>query len=139
MPKRVSTRRIKANRHYQYDEAAEALELTYQTLRSWRVKGLPVMTGGRPHLILGEDLIAFVKAQQRPCLKMAPDQLRCFKCGPTRALDRVVFYTAYTPQRGQLEAVCEVCEGPSFRFAGASSLAEKAQFFEIVRDNPPQG
>jgi hypothetical protein len=135
MAKRGSVRRIKANRHYTYRDAADALGFKPQTIRAWCKAGLQVMTDTRPHLILGANLIAFQKARQKPSAKMAPDQLRCFKCGPTRALDRIVFYTPYTPHRGQLEAICEVCGGACFRFEGAKRLGEKARFFEIVKNN----
>lgn len=137
---RVSTRRIKKHRHYEYYEAADAMGLTPQTIRSWRQAGLRVMTDQRPHLILGEDLIAFVKERQKPTQKMAPDQFRCFTCQRlTRPLDRLVFYTPITPSRGQLECACEVCEGQCFRFVGAQSLTGLAQFFEIVTNDSSQG
>jgi hypothetical protein len=140
MSKRVSTRRIKANRHYPYDIAADLLGITPQTLRTWRKAGLRVMTDTRPHLILGEDLIAFIEVHQKPPAKMAPDEFKCLTCKrPTRPLERLVFYTPLTKHRGQLEAVCEVCEGQCFRFAGETSLTKTAQFLEIVRNNPSQG
>jgi hypothetical protein len=137
MGKRGSTRGIKANRHYTYEDAADTLGPTYQTIRSWRGKGLRVMTSSRPHLILGEDLIAFIKSQHQPSGKMEPDQFRCFTCkNPRRALDRIVFYTRTAPKRGQLEAVCDECEGRCFRFVGEAALPQLAQYFEIVRNDP---
>lgn len=134
MAKRVSTRRIKKNRHYSYELAADALGLSQGTVRSWRAKGLEVMTDERPHIILGETLIAFIAAQQMPPRKMALDQFRCMACRRlTRPLGGVVFYTPITPSRGQLEALCETCEGQCFRFAGEGGLVKLAQLVEIVR------
>jgi hypothetical protein len=139
MGKRGSTRGIKVNRHYTYEDAADVLGLTYRTIRAWREKGLCVMTSSRPHLILGEDLIGFIESQHQPSGRLEPDQFRCFTCqAPRRALDRIVFYTSTAPKRGQLEAICEVCEGRCFRFAGEAGLPKLAQYFEIVRNELTQ-
>jgi len=139
MAKRVSTRRIKANRHYPYEDAADVLGLSSQTVRSWRSQSLEVMTDKRPHIILGENLIRFIEARQKPASKMAPDQFRCMTCKrPTRPLDGVVFYNPLTPTRGQLKALCEECEGQCFRFASERGLPKLARFFEIVRTNESQ-
>ena len=106
MAKRVSTRRIGKHRHYQYYEAADALCVSVQTVRKWRTLGLPVMTATRPHIILGEHLIAFAKDRQKPSNPMACDEFRCFTCTVhVRALDRVVFYVPYTPVRGHFPSV----------------------------------
>ncbi len=87
-------------------------------------------------MIVGEDLIAFIKAKTKPANQMAPDQFRSLTCKtPTRPLDRVVFYTPYSALHGQLEAFCEVCEGQCRRFASERSLSQLAQYFEIVRNS----
>lgn len=139
MAKKVSTRRIKANRHYRYDDAARLLGLSTQTVRGWRKEGLIVLTGKKPHVILGEHLIEFVEARQKPRIQMEPDQFRCFTCQvPRRALDRVVFYTDLTASRGQLEAFCEECGGTCSRFSARSKLPGLTPFFEIVMPKVPQ-
>ncbi|MDJ0825299.1 MAG: helix-turn-helix domain-containing protein [Rhodobacter sp.] len=139
MAKRVLIRALKRHRHYTYDEAADALGVTVQTVRSWRAQGLPVMTEKRPHLMLGEDLAAFHKRRNKPPNKPAKDRFRCFRCRDnTRPLDGIVFYTSLTPKRGQLEAVCGVCGNPCFRFASEAGLADLSTIFEIVRNGPSQ-
>lgn len=60
MAKRVSTHGIKANRHYTYEDAALKLGLSVQTVRTWARQDLKAMKDTRPHLILGEDLAAFI-------------------------------------------------------------------------------
>lgn len=136
MGRRLSARLVKANRHYTYPDAAYLLDRKEATVRSWRKAGLVVITDTRPHVIVGEDLIAFIKAKTKPANQMAPDQFRCLTCKtPTRPLDRVVFYTPYSALHGQLEAFCEVCEGQCRRFASERSLSQLAQYFEIVRNS----
>ena len=135
MAKRVSIRSVKANRHYQYEDASELLGVSIQTVRSWKGKGLYVMTDKRPHLILGEDLISFLANRQKPKLKLSFEQFWCMTCKQaTVPLDRIAFYRAHTPQRGQLEAECPVCARSCYRFCGQSSLIKIRQHLEVVRN-----
>ena len=139
MAKRVSTRALKKHRHYTYEDAADALGVTAQTVRSWRAHGLRVLDEKRPHLMLGEDLIVFLKARQAPAERPAPGTFRCFSCREqTRPLDGVAFYTPLGPNRGQLEALCGECQGLCFRFASEASLGRLGAFLEIVRCDPTQ-
>jgi hypothetical protein len=64
MAKRVSTRKIKKHRLYDYVEAGEALGITPHTVRAWRPLGLEVMTASIPHYILGAELIRFIEEKQ---------------------------------------------------------------------------
>lgn len=79
MPKRVSTRKIKKDRLYTYEEAGDALGLTSHTLRTWRPLGLKVMTSGTPHYILGAELIAHIERKKgQRSVKLGMDQMYCF-------------------------------------------------------------
>jgi hypothetical protein len=134
MAKRVSTRRIKRHRLYTYDEAGTALGLTSHTVRSWRSKGLQVMTARQPHYILGETLIAYVAEKQtkrssKPCL----DKMRCFTCGQQkRPLGALVDYIPITETRGQLTGLCETCEGAMYCFAGKAGLGKFDGIYDIA-------
>lgn len=139
MARRVSVRGIGKNRHYTYEQASDALGLSVQTIRAWKGLGLAVMTDTRPHVIVGEDLIAFVLSRRKPTVRPAPDQFRCFTCQTlTRPLEGIVFYTPLTSTRGNLEAICERCEEPVFKFAGERRLSELGRTLEIVRSKPKQ-
>jgi L,D-transpeptidase catalytic domain len=56
------------------------------TVRHWvKCQGLPVLTDRRPHLILGCDLVAFLKARrQSRTRKSARGELYCLKCRAPR-------------------------------------------------------
>ena len=134
MAKRVSTRMIKKHRHYTYDEAADALGVSVQTVRSWRDGGLAVMTGRRPHYILGEALIEFhATRHQSRSVNMTVDQFYCLTCHtPRKPLGMMVDYIPITDRRGRLSTLCEVCGGPCQRFASRSSLKDLGQIFDIA-------
>lgn len=134
MAKRVSTRRVKKDRLYTYEDAADALNLASATVRSWRSLGLIVMAKSKPHYILGEALIEFVTSQRakrasEPCL----DKMRCFTCAEQKApFGAMVDYIPITGTRGQLVGLCETCDGPLYRFAGKASLSKFDGIFDIA-------
>ena len=140
MAKRVSTRGIKKDRHYTYEMAAELLGVSIQTVRSWRRLGLVVLVAKKPHYILGEALIEFLrKRQEKRFFKMRADQFNCFTCrSPQRPYGMMVDYVPINDVRGILEALCEVCEGCCHRFTNEASLKELGEIFEIARRSARQ-
>lgn len=137
MAKRVSTRRIKKHRLYSYDEAGMSLCITPHTVRSWRSLGLNVMTSSTPHYILGAELIRYIaETQAKRSVKMACDEMYCFKCkGPRKPLWAIVDYVPINDARGRLSGLCETCEGGLQRFVSKDDLGKFGQFFEIAIKN----
>lgn len=140
MAKRVSTRRIKKDRLYTYEDAAELLGVSVQTVRSWRALGLVVMSDRKPHYILGEALIEFLEARQtKRAVKMAPDQVLCLSCrAPRRPYGMMLDYVSTNASRGRLIGLCEVCDGPCQRFASRASLETLSQIFDIATGKDQQ-
>ena len=133
MAKRFSSRRLSKNRHYTYDDAFDVLGVSKNTLRAWREKGLPVMTETRPHLILGEDLIAFLDARQKPGRKTKLDEFRCFKCQALRRpAGGIVTYEQIGRKSGRLGAECATCGTICFKFFNPARLTELARIVEVV-------
>jgi excisionase family DNA binding protein len=132
--RRPDWRRIKTLRSYTIEEAATALEVHRNAIRYWIKKGgLPVLADQRPHLILGTDLVAFLKARRatarRPC---GPGQLFCLKCRqPQTPAGGMVDYQPTTPTRGVLVAMCPECETLMRRFVSRARLAVVAQQFDL--------
>lgn len=124
--RRINPRLIKIHRAYSADEAARALGVHKNSVRGWIKKGLPVVDGGRPVLILGHELRAFLdrkrKAGKRPC---PPGTIYCLKCreprGPALGM---VEYVARNAATGDLTALCETCGTMMFRRARRSDVAE---------------
>ena len=137
MGKRVSVQKVKKDRHYTYEEAADLLRLTSHTVRSWRPKGLSVMDSRKPHLILGEALIEYVERNKtKRSLQLCVDQMLCFTCkAPRRPLGGLVDYVPFTDTRGRLVGLCEVCEGSVQKFATKARLHEFDEIFDIAIKN----
>lgn len=134
MAKRVSTRKVKKDRLYTYEDAGDLLNLSSATVRSWRSLGLVVMTESKPHYILGEALIEFVASQQaKRASKPSLGKMRCFTCAEQKApFGAMVDYIPITNSRGQLMGLCETCDGPLYRFAGKASLSKLDGIFDIA-------
>tara|TARA_R110000868_G_scaffold411730_1_gene708144 strand:- start:10317 stop:10736 length:420 start_codon:yes stop_codon:yes gene_type:complete len=137
MPKRVSARKIKTHNQYTYEQAADVLDVSVQTVRSWRRLGLDVLDSQKPHLILGFALKDFLtKRANKPRRRLARDQFLCMTCNaPRRACGGMADYLPYTDTRGRLEALCEVCEGPCGKFASPKLCAELAPILTIFIRN----
>jgi hypothetical protein len=140
MAKRVSTQRIRKHRHYTYEDAAELLGVSVQTVRSWKGQGLEVLDEGRPHYILGEALIEFLADRQRKTRSvLAPDQVYCFSCrAPKRPLGLMVDYVPINASRGRLVALCETCEGTCQKFASKAGLKALGGILDIGTGNGSQ-
>lgn len=137
MAKRLSARRIKAQRTYTYEEAGDALGVTMQTVRAWRRDGLAVMDGQKPHLILGAVLKAFIanRAKKSKAI-LAPHEFHCMSCrAPREAYGGMADYVAITPTRGVLSTLCGVCEGQCVKFASNAQLPAFAEKLTIAISN----
>ena len=137
MAKRVSPRKIKIHNQYTYEQAADALGVSVQTVRLWRKSGLPVLVSQKPHLILGFALKDFLnKRSNKTARRLARDQFLCMACNAARrAYGAMADYLPYTTTRGRLEALCEACQGPCGKFASPSLCAELAPILTIATRN----
>ena len=108
--RRPNGRAIKSNRTYTVDEAARTTGSSPVTIRRWLGKGLPAMTDRKPALILGEDLIAFLKARKPARQKCRPPECYCLKCRVPRepAFDTVEIIPI-NATTGNMRALCADC------------------------------
>lgn len=122
---RINPRRAKLHRSYDVGELADRLDVHKNTVRQWIKRGLPVVDGACPVLILGSDFQAWWneqrKAAKRPC---QPGQMFCFKCRePKRPALGMVEYVATNAVTGNLKAICETCETVMHQRARLANLA----------------
>lgn len=126
MARRVRVQGIKAHRCYTIKEAAECTGVTPQTVRRWVKGGLRIMVSQRPFLILGADLKAFLKQDQKKPSSALPDgHFYCLSCrekGPPALA--MTEYEALSPKHGMLRGFCGNCEGPVARIVSKSHLPD---------------
>jgi excisionase family DNA binding protein len=132
--RRADWRRVKSALNYTVDEAARTLQVHRGTVRHWIKKhGLPVLTERRPHLILGPDLVAYLKAlRQSRKRKCGRGELYCLKCrAPRKPVEGLLEYRPLSPSHGVLVGVCDHCETLLRRFVSSARAAEIAQEFNL--------
>ena len=133
MIRRGRARRIKRNRSYEVNEAAEMLGVTPQTVRAWTRQGLPIIDDRRPFLIIGEALKDFLGAREKSRSRpLALGEFYCFRCKvPTTSALGLADYSPRTATSGRLETFCAQCEGPCGRMVSRADLPRWAGFLEI--------
>ena len=109
----ASWRRIKKLRSYTYEQAARKLDVSERTVQEWvRKHGLRAFTEQRPHIIIGEDMIAFLRrrANDRK-VPLSLSQFYCLRCRAARKpAFGIVQCDTSRPGAAAVTAFCGVCE-----------------------------
>lgn len=84
MRRRPSYRAIHTHLSYTVDELARATGVCKATVRRWLKAGLPAITDMRPALIVGADVIAFLRQRRRSARRCKLGELFCFACREPR-------------------------------------------------------
>jgi excisionase family DNA binding protein len=132
--RRADWRRVKGLRNYTIDEAAKSLNVHKATVRHWiKKRGLPVLSERRPHLILGRDLVAFLKVERASRKrKCGRGELYCVKCRvPRRPVAGLLEYRCSSPGHGVLVGVCSQCETLLRRFVSKQRAWAVTQEFGL--------
>ena len=108
--RQANWRAVKLHRNYTVDDASRALGVSKVTVRRWLRKGLPSISERKPILILGSDLINFLRARRDRKQKCQLDECYCFSCrAPRRPAFNAAELISVTNTSGNLRALCEAC------------------------------
>jgi excisionase family DNA binding protein len=119
-------RLAKIHRNYAVEEVAVLFGVGRNTVREWIKRGLPLTDDRRPMLILGSDLVAFLRARRgknkRTC---QPGEIYCVRCREPRApAGDMAEYQPVTETQGNLVAICSGCEAMMYRRVNLSRLEQ---------------
>ena len=118
MSKRHPNPRLaKIHRNYTVEEVAGVFGVHRNTVRQWVKSGLPTSDKLRPILILGADLVVFLRARRvknkRTC---QPGEMYCVRCRAPRApAGDMADYEPLTATQGNLIGMCPACEAMMYR------------------------
>lgn len=114
---RPNHRLVKLHRSYTAEEVAGLFGLHRNTVRQWVKRGLATSDDRRPVLILGRDLVDYLKSRRvDPKRRCAPGEMFCLRCRVPRAgAEGVARYVPHTAAVGNLTAACSVCGCQMFR------------------------
>ena len=125
MSKRHPNPRLaKIHRNYTVEEVAGVFGVHRNTVREWVKRGLPTSDERRPLLILGADLVAFLRARRvknkRTC---QPGEMYCLRCRAPRApAGDMADYLPATTTLGNLTGICSECVTMMYRRASLARI-----------------
>lgn len=104
-------RLVKIHRNYTVDEIARLFGIHKNTARNWIKNGLAIIDDKHPMLILGQDLVSFLKKRRvKNKQTCKPEELYCVKCRrPRFPAGDMAGYTSITETFGKLTAICPDC------------------------------
>ena len=121
-----SHRLVKIHRSYTVEEASTLLSVHRNTVREWIKRGLPTSDYQRPLLILGRDLVHFLRARRlknkRTC---KPGEIYCVRCREPRfPAGDMADYEPVINVIGDLVGICPTCECLIRRRVNSAKLAQ---------------
>jgi len=131
--RRARWRSVKRHYNLTVEEAAKMLGVHKGTVRRWIKSGLPALTDRKPALILGDDLIEWLKSQRKERQTCGPGELYCMKCQcPQMAADAKAELHPSPNGGGNLRARCSVCGTSMNRRIGAGQIDQRRQHLSIA-------
>src|SRR5271157_3895485 len=127
-------RRVKIHRSYTVEEIVRLFGNHKNTVRGWLKAGLPANDDKRPTLILGRELIVFLKARRarnkRTCL---PGEIYCVRCrAPKQPAGGMAEYRPITERFGNLTAICPDCNSIMNRCVSLAKLEQTRGQMDIT-------
>lgn len=133
MPRRINWRRIRQHRNYTVDDVHRALGVSKGTVRRWIKSDLPALTDAKPFLILGSDLIVFLKNRAPAKQKCRLDQCFCFSCRtPRRAAFGEAEFIPLNTTSGNLRALCEKCSTVMHKHVSLAKLIDVRAVLDVT-------
>jgi len=127
-------RLVKIHRSYTVEEVAKLLGKHKNTVRNWIKDGLATIDEKRPMLILGHDLVEFIKkrrAENKQSCK--PGQLYCVRCRvPKFPAGDFAEYSPVTEKFGNLIAICPDCDSIINRRVSLARIGEVCGNIDIT-------
>ncbi len=104
------------------------------TVRNWVKDGLATIDDKRPMLILGHDLVAFIKQRRaKNKTNCKPGELYCVRCRlPKFPAGDLAEYSPVTEKFGNLIAICPDCDSIMNRRVSLARIKEVCGNLDIM-------
>lgn len=107
--------------------------LHIQTVRSWVKSGLKAIDSGKPMLIYGHDLIAFLKVQNDKGKCKTPfDQIYCMKCKDARPIFQNKISAEFKNSSVKVCGHCRECKTRMFKNYKMDAYSKLKRTFYVV-------
>ncbi len=128
-------RLVKQHRSYTVEEIARLFGNHKNTVRRWiKKEGLAIIDDKRPVLILGHDLVAFLKKRRvKNKQRCRPGELYCVRCRkPQFPAENMADYSPVTDKVGNLVAICPACHSMMNQRVSLSKIEEICKKIDIT-------
>jgi hypothetical protein len=127
-------RYVKRHRSYTVEGIASLFNIHKKTVRGWVKAGLSPIDDKRPMLILGSELIAFLRARRvRNKQTCRPGEIYCVRCrAPKFPAADMADYLPVTEKVGNLKARCPNCDSIMNRCVSLAKLGKIRGKMEIT-------
>lgn len=127
-------RLVKIHRNYSVEEIARLFDTHKNTVRNWLRRGLPVIDEQRPILVLGSELIRFLRERrQKARQKCGPGRIYCIACrAPKVPAGNVVDCILATAAAGNLCGICPDCGRMIYRRVSLDKIGAVRGDLEIT-------
>ncbi len=119
-------RLVKIHRNYTVEEVGRLLGKHKNTVREWIKVGLPTIDNKRPTLIVGREVIAFLRrrraGKKQPC---RPGEMYCVGCrAPKLPAAGMLDCQRLTEKIGNLTGICPDCNSMMHRCVSMAKIRE---------------
>ena len=125
---------MKTHRNYSVDEISRLFGIHKNTVRQWIKQGLPTIDDRRPTLVLGQELIAFLRDRRtRNKRRCRPNEMYCVRCrAPRTPAGDMADYRPTTGQLGVLVGICPACDTLMHRRSSLARLEEIQEYLDVT-------
>src|SRR5262245_31354553 len=131
-------RLVKMHRNYSVEEIARLFRMHKNTVRNWLRQGLTAIDRQRPTLVLGSELIRFLRERRRQAKQTCgPGRIYCIACrAPKNPAGNVADCIPVATSAGNLCGICPDCDRMIYRRVNLGKIVAVQGDLEITVTQP---
>lgn len=132
--RKLNHRLVKTHRNYSVEEISRLFGVHKNTVRQWIKRGMPTVDDRRPTLVLGQELIAFLRDRRaRNKRRCRSNEMFCVRCrAPQIPAGNMADYRPTTAQLGVLIGICPACDTLMHRRSSLARLKDIRQCLDVT-------